>query len=131
MKLLASKPKYIKRDNDGVVLEVATFFVEGDIGTIRWNDTDTGNINPATKRPVVVEKSKLGFIGERDLSTADLTFTEFREERIDRRGRPIIMYDQRHFGLIRTEEEVFNFLESETKKDTSRKPFNKGVLSNG
>jgi hypothetical protein len=127
MKRLGFKIKYIKRSNDGVVLEVAASFIEGVIGTIRWQETNIGNIDPDTKRPVVTEKSRQGFIGDRYLLATDLTFTEFKGERIDKRGRPMIIYDQIHFGLIRTEEEVFSFLESETKKDTSRKPFKKGV----
>lgn len=93
---------YIRRDDAGIILDCAIRFYEGEMKNIEVLDK-TGKIT-IENRYVRIRR-----LDDKDLESFAGTM---REES----GQPVRLYNQSHFGQIKTNEELCGFLNKELTK---------------
>lgn len=101
---------YIKRDDNGFIIEAAIRFYEGHYEKKMVTDKKT---KVASEKDVYVRTTRLSKSGLSHLGDVD-----FGKERT---GADVVIYDQKDFGKIKTDDELRLFLNKQIKKDTGRK----------
>lgn len=94
---------YVRRDDDVHISECAVRFYEGEI-----------------RQPELETKPR--YIRSRQLLKKDLPHHKDRETINDSNNTEHIVFTDKDFGVISTEEELFAFLNTELSKDKKREP---------
>lgn len=103
---------YIKRDDDGFIIEATVRFYEGE--TLAKDELKMDiNGNLATTSIIRYRRS-------RRLQEADLPKTKIIKKELS--GNDVVLYTPKDFGQIKTDNELRNFLNSELMKDNLRTP---------
>lgn len=103
------KAWYVKRDDDGFITEAAIRFYEGEIESIEVVNPET---NLKEIRQEYVRKARLKADQLTHLSNSS---TFIKEETSD-----AVLYKSSHFGKIKTDKQLYRFLDKELLKDLKR-----------
>lgn len=102
---------YVKRDDDGFITEATVRFYEGDYGTKKKINYDTGEYDDV-----------VAYIRTKKLTKNDLGYTKSKKFKADALGGDVLLYTPEDFGNINTDDELRAFMNTEIKKDKSREP---------
>lgn len=114
MKFTDYKFWYIKRNDEGFIKEVAVRFYEGEY---------QNKMIEGEEKEIYVRTKKLS-VQERDLdhladSKGNIGYTDDLHVA---QGKDAVVYLPKHFGKIKTDEELKNFVNKEIAKDKGREP---------
>lgn len=94
---------YIKRDDDGFITEVAVRFYQGEYQTI-------------DNKEVYVRTKKLETFNDLEhLATEGIV-----KGVVESNEKKYVLYNQNHFGLIKTDDELIDFCNQKISKDKGR-----------
>lgn len=102
---------YIRRDDDVHISECAVRFFEGDVTTENEFDKLEGN------RPVA------RFRRTKRLSKVEMPHFEEKKVKIEKGGSETIIFTDKDFGKISTDEELNAFIDTQIAKDADREVY--------
>lgn len=105
---------YIKRDDDGVITEVAVRFYEGAV--IPYTRKV---VNPETLE--MTEETVVGYVPLKRLEKKEIKHIK-KEFKKELNGNDCAVYTQEDFGVTTDQDDIVVFLNKELKKDKNRVP---------
>ena len=118
--LTAYKFWYIKRNNDGFITEAAIRFYQGVLTT--KNEVDDSVLgNQATK-------SVTRFRFDSRLTANDMDYLGVQTVK-EQNNNDCALFNQSHFGQIKTDDELRTFLNNQIAKDQTRTPIDSQNIS--